>query len=161
MHAAARHRWLALVLVALVCAQALGFMHRVAHAPAAFGAVLHTAPGTSSGRHVSHESHLARAAHGGADQHARHTRQNDPQAHAGEPRHLGAPNWLALLFSLHEGEGDCRLYDSAGPQVLACAVPLVVPILSAPLAYLRLLAFGFVARWAALFDARGPPSFSR
>ena len=66
--------------------------------------------------------------------------------------------WLKALFSGHDDDSTCRLFDQLGhgdaaPSVAAVQLPLTVPTF-------LLLAFqgDFVARWAALFDARGPPS---
>ena len=68
-----------------------------------------------------------------------------------------ARGWLASLFSSHNSSADCRLYDqashgSAAPHVLALALPAVVP----PFA-VAIFQGEALARWAALFDARGPP----
>ena len=66
-------------------------------------------------------------------------------------------NWVDKLFSSHHGENDCRLFDqashgSAAPQVAALALPVVLP----PMA-VAIFQGEALARWAALFDARGPP----
>ena len=66
-------------------------------------------------------------------------------------------DWLAGLFSSHD-ETSCPLYDQlaqGGPIIMppALALPLV------PAAFVLQWFQGEVlARWAALFDARGPPS---
>lgn len=64
---------------------------------------------------------------------------------------------LAALFGEH-GEAECRLYDhlSGGPAALS--VPLVVLPITLPAATFAFLQGEFIARWVALFDARGPPS---
>lgn len=64
---------------------------------------------------------------------------------------------LALLFSSHTSDSDCRLYDqashgAAAPQVACLALPLLTPSLAVAAFQGEAL-----ARWAALFDARGPP----
>lgn len=64
--------------------------------------------------------------------------------------------WLAALFDGHDDESKCRLFDSltqGGPQ------PACVNVLPPPQAagLLATLAGAVLARWAALFDARGPP----
>ncbi len=66
-------------------------------------------------------------------------------------------NWLDKLFSSHHGDNDCRLFDqashgSAAPQLAALALPVVLP----PIA-VTIFQGEALARWAALFDARGPP----
>jgi hypothetical protein len=139
MSTPARHRsharlstrqWcVAFVLVALVCAQALGFMHRATHQVHAGGYV--------------------RAEHA------------VPSAHADAHEHAGteaAAGWLQALFGQHEDETDCRLYDGLGSQVFACPLPAGLAAMAPAQAFLSLLAGEFVARWAALFDARGPPA---
>jgi hypothetical protein len=120
-----------LVLLALVCAQALGFMHRVAH-----------------------EGHVGGSAHGEA-LHGAHQAGVDVQVGAGDSS--SAEGWLQALFALHENETDCRLYDGVGPQALACPAVTPVDAIAPTASYLSLLSGDFVARWAALFDARGPP----
>lgn len=62
-----------------------------------------------------------------------------------------------LLFSSHSSDSDCRLFDqlSAGHAMPALA-PLVPPVVLPSLA-VAIFAGEALARWAALFDARGPP----
>lgn len=130
-------RWLvAFVLVALVCAQALGLAHRVAHTP--------------------HEASEPRTAHTAALHHEHHHGEIERSNinNASQDHELG---WLERLFSQHHDENDCRLYDSLSPQAFACNASLPIPVIAPPLAYVRVLGDGFVARWTALFDARGPP----
>jgi hypothetical protein len=75
-------------------------------------------------------------------------------AHAGEADH--GSHGLVALFSDHS-DADCRLYDqlSQGPAAL-CVPALLLPVLlpAASFAYLEGEA---IARWVALFEARGPP----
>ena len=74
------------------------------------------------------------------------------QADASQPR-----GWLASLFSSHE-DSSCPLYDQLG-QGGMITVPPAVPLPLVPSAFVLLWFQGEVlARWAALFDARGPPS---
>lgn len=68
-----------------------------------------------------------------------------------------AHDWVAALFYSHQGDNDCRLYDqashgSAALNVAAAAPPMLMPSLTVAFFNSRAL-----ARWAALFDARGPP----
>jgi hypothetical protein len=113
---AVRRGLLGLVLLALVMAQTLGLMHRVAH-------------------------------HSGAEQPASLAALHDGDDHG----------WLAGLFSSHE-ESGCPVYDQLGhgatlPELRALPLPLV------PAAFILQWFQGEVlARWAALYDARGPPS---
>lgn len=70
---------------------------------------------------------------------------------------ISAASWVNALFSSHNGENDCRLYDQAShgsivPQVAVLALPVVLP----PLA-VAIFQGEALARWAAFFDARGPP----
>lgn len=65
--------------------------------------------------------------------------------------------FLDLLFSSHSSGKDCRLYDQAHdgqgmPSVAAAFLPVLLP--SSAVASFQGEA---LARWAALFDARGPP----
>lgn len=64
---------------------------------------------------------------------------------------------LALLFSAHTDDADCRLYDQAGHggatlHVACLPLPVVPPSFA-----VAIFQGEAIARWAALFDARGPP----
>ena len=121
-------RWcLVLVLISVACAQALGFMHGIAHA-------FH-----ADGQHTEHV--------GDAVRHASH-----PEAAA------EAQDWLEVLFAAHEEAGDCRLFDALGQQGPMLSSPVSLPMLMPSMSFQRLLAGAFVARRAALFEARGPPA---
>jgi hypothetical protein len=114
---------LVLALFALLAAQMLGVLHRVAHSPL-----------------TAHAS----AAHA--------------QTHVHEPAGAGPVDALLELFTGHGSDSDCRVYDQIGhgdvlPSVVALVLPVVVPA-----SVLQFFAGEFIARWAALFDARGPPS---
>ena len=68
------------------------------------------------------------------------------------------PGWVKRLFGLHEDVAQCQLYDAVmhpGCTPAAAIAPQPVP---AATAWVRTEA-AFVARQAALFDARGPPTF--
>ncbi|WP_411878128.1 hypothetical protein [Polaromonas sp. YR568] len=122
-----------LLAASLLLAQLLGLMHGVVHGPQA---------------HMHSHSH---AHHGG------HHQEHAALAHAGEAGE-GEGSWLAALFSSHDGDSDCRLFDQASHGQAAPTLPM----LSLPLV-LCTVAFDIsrgeaLARWAALFDARGPPS---
>ena len=65
--------------------------------------------------------------------------------------------FLEQLFSNHNTDTDCRLYDQLGdghamPAVALLELPVVLPSLKVAIFQGEAL-----ARWAALFDARGPP----
>ena len=122
-----------LLAAALLLAQLLGLMHGVVHGPQA---------------HIHSHSH---AHHDG------HHQEHAALAHAEEAGE-GGGSWLVALFSLHDGDSDCRLFDQASHGQAAPTLPM----LSLPLV-LCTVAFDIsrgeaLARWAALFDARGPPS---
>ncbi|EJL86272.1 hypothetical protein PMI15_01486 [Polaromonas sp. CF318] len=119
-----------LLAAALLLAQLLGLMHGVVHGPQA---------------HPHSHAH----AHHDGDHH-----EHSVLAPAEEQNEGG---WLASLFASHDGDSDCRLFDQASHGQAAPAFPM----LSLPLV-LSSLAFDIsrgeaLARWAALFDARGPP----
>lgn len=122
-------QWLAaIVLLSVLCAHALGFMHGIAHA-------FHADTAQSAPARLAPEgTHGANA--------------------------VPDSGWLQALFASHEDTGDCRLFDALGQQH---GPALCTPALShaqAPCTNLqRRLAGACVARWAALFEARGPPVF--
>lgn len=117
-----------LLACALLLAQTLGLMH----------GVVHGLPSASNDRAaVVQQSSLSFV----------------QQADAGG----ASGNWVDALFSTHHGHNDCRLFDqashgSAAPQVAVVALPVVLP----PFA-VAIFQGEALARWAALFDARGPP----
>ena len=66
-------------------------------------------------------------------------------------------SWVTCIFPSHTSNADCRLYDQAShgsvlPSVAALALPVLLPS-SAVAIFLG----ESLARWAALFEARGPP----
>ena len=63
---------------------------------------------------------------------------------------------IAGLFRGHAEASDCRLFDALAQPGCAAAAVVVLP-LSLPTAVLATAHGDFVARWSALFDARGPP----
>ena len=69
----------------------------------------------------------------------------------------GVNHLLASLFSLHHDVSDCRLFDQASHDGgLAMAVKSAPPVVLPPLT-VAIFQGEALARWAALFDARGPP----
>lgn len=126
---AARRATLLLTLVAaLWLAATLGLLHRTVHGPAAAQAS------------AVERASVAPAGSDIAPVHKRH--------------HTG---WLAALFGEH-GEAQCRLYDQLAHGAAALGVPTVVLPLALPVATFHFLEGLALARWVALFDARGPPS---
>ncbi|HEY8358582.1 MAG TPA: hypothetical protein VIL30_14085 [Ramlibacter sp.] len=65
-------------------------------------------------------------------------------------------NWVASLFAGHASDSDCRLYDPLNHEGAPGVPLLVLPLLLSSF-FLASCQGDFVARWAALFDARGPP----
>ena len=127
-------RWRATALLCTWCAlcilfaQTLGLVHGIAHGP------IHGDAGTQAAPAVAaHPGH----AHGNAQV---------------------APDVLETLFAQHEDAEDCRLFDALGQQPgAAMAGPVHPPAVPPCMQRLRRLEGAFVARWATLFDARGPP----
>lgn len=84
------------------------------------------------------------------------------QAHGDATHAASAPDRHGLFeaaFSGHGEASDCRVYDQLGHSDALPGVPmLILPL--APAAFLLQYFQGeALARWVALFDARGPPSF--
>lgn len=130
-------QWLATALLCAWCAlcilfaQTLGLVHGIAHGP------IHGDVGTQITQAV--------AAHAEQSHHAPGNAQV-------------APGALETLFPQHEDAEDCRLFDALGQQPGATlAGPVHPPAVPPCMQRLRRLEGAFVARWATLFDARGPP----
>ncbi len=64
----------------------------------------------------------------------------------------------ALFTDHHEGDAQCRLYDQLSHGPAAVSVPMIVLPLVLPTATFDFFAGEALARWVALFQARGPPS---
>jgi hypothetical protein len=78
------------------------------------------------------------------------------QAGAGDCSH--GHSWVEGLFSAHDDDSGCRLFDQLSQSDALAALPaLALPLFLAPF-LLRRLDRDFVARRAALFEARGPPA---
>ena len=87
----------------------------------------------------------------------KHNRSGAGYPSVAAPEALQDHGFFKQLFSNHLEGAECRLYDQLGdghalPVVVAMFIPVVLP---------SALVAGFaseaLARWAALFDARGPP----
>jgi hypothetical protein len=69
-----------------------------------------------------------------------------------------ADNFFSRLFSGHEEDSACRLYDQSSHLDAVPGVPvLALPLVLQPFVFSVLSGLA-VARWHALFQARGPPS---
>ncbi|MEJ8811193.1 hypothetical protein WKW77_08950 [Variovorax ureilyticus] len=73
------------------------------------------------------------------------------------PASPSSSHGLFALFGDHT-DAECRLYDQLSHGPAAIGVPLVVLPVTLPAATFAWLEGEVLARWAALFDARGPPS---
>ena len=72
---------------------------------------------------------------------------------AGQSKH----SVVNALFSSHNGEADCRLFDQASHgSAVTSPVVVMLPVVLPSLA-VAIFQGEALARWAALFDARGPP----
>lgn len=66
-------------------------------------------------------------------------------------------DFLTALFSSHQEASDCRLFDQVSHDgALITATPFALPVVPPPLT-VAIFQGEALARWAALFDARGPP----
>ena len=116
---------------ALWIAGTLGVMHRSLHVPGLAEAATASAPLVGA-------TATATAAQA----------QGDVHKHA---------HGLGSLFGEHT-DAECRLYDQLGDGSATPNVPLVVLPILLPAATFAWLQGEAIARWVALFDARGPPS---
>lgn len=66
-------------------------------------------------------------------------------------------SWTATLFSHHQDDSSCRLYDAVGHDMAPAATLAVLP-LAVPAFVLAVQQGECLARFSALFDARGPPA---
>ena len=122
-----RAAWGYLALV-LLLAPMLGLMHGLVHA--AVGSL-----------------YTAQAHHHDTDNHAHEHAQEHAEGHA----------WLADLFSAHADDSDCRVYDQlCHSEALSAPPALLLPVVLSSFVF-HFLEGEVRARWAALFEARGPP----
>jgi hypothetical protein len=77
-------------------------------------------------------------------------------AQAAQIVHKHTAHHLASLFGDHT-DAECRLYDQLSHGSAMPGVPLVVLPMLLPSATFAFLQGEALARWVALFDARGPP----
>ena len=131
-----------LLSAALVMAQMLGAVHSTAHGPAA--SLIH-----ASGQ-AADDDHEHGHGHEPNDAHKQHKLQNKATASS-------SSQFVISLFSSHQTASDCSLYDLASPGGALLAVAhIALPAVLPPMA-VAIFAGEALARWAALFDARGPP----
>ncbi|MDW5442864.1 hypothetical protein R6254_10055 [Polaromonas sp. SM01] len=72
----------------------------------------------------------------------------------GQAYHHG---WLDDLFSAHSNASDCRVFDQLSHSDGVPALPLLaLPMVLSSFVF-HFLEGEVLARWAALFEARGPP----
>ena len=76
------------------------------------------------------------------------------QAQAG----AASASWTTALFAAHDDDTTCRLFDAVGHDAAPAHAPIVLPP-AVPGFLLAQLQGDCLLRFAALFDARGPPSF--
>lgn len=93
---------------------------------------------------------MHRTLHSGPD----HSRLQAPQVKVPGPAHDAG---LLALFSGHGDSADCLLFDQACEGTGLLAKPIALLPTVAPALVLRTLQGLATARWAAAFDARGPP----
>lgn len=126
---AAARRWLAALLVLLLVSQTLGWMHRALH---------------GAGRQVPGSAVVSLI--------------NSPAGHSASGEAEALHGWVKALFGSHDDAAQCQLFDAATHTGIT-QVPDITPGLAPTAQSLARTESAFVARWAALFDARGPPVF--
>ncbi|MDI1339263.1 hypothetical protein [Polaromonas sp.] len=128
-HMAWRAAWGYLALV-LLLAPVLGLMHGVVH---------------GAGGHPQAEQ----------TQKPTQTQTQTQAAPTGD--HAHGHGWLDDLFSAHGNDSDCRVFDQlCHSQAPPAQALLVLPLALLPFVF-HFLEGEVLARWAALFEARGPP----
>ena len=80
----------------------------------------------------------------------------EPAAAVQEHEHQDRRGWADALFGEHDDPG-CRLFDQLSHGGCLPSVPAVLLPVAAPSFFLQWFQGEALARWAALFDARGPP----
>ena len=70
---------------------------------------------------------------------------------------VDAPRWSKKLFAGHDKAADCLVFDQLCHADALHFLPLQVLPTPLPNIVLVTLAGDFIARWAALYQARGPP----
>ena len=135
-----------LLSAALVMAQMLGAVHSTAHGPAA--SLIHASGQAADDDHEHGHGHGH--GHEPNDAHKQDKLQNKATASS-------SSQFVISLFSSHQTASDCSLYDLASPGGALLAVAhIALPAVLPPMA-VAIFQGEALARWAALFDARGPP----
>ena len=98
--------------------------------------------------------HIVTHGSSGSSLHSQDDGHDHDHAEVGVP---SANHFLASLFSSHQDISDCRLYDQASHDGgLVAAIQSTLPVVLPPMT-VAIFQGEALARWAALFDARGPP----
>jgi hypothetical protein len=133
------------LLLAVMATQSLGVMHAVVHLPR---------QGEAHGEAYSETHNPAR-------NEARSEAHNDAPADLHRAYAPGGPHAqhsvVHDLFGGHGDDFDCQLYDQLShgngpPRVAVVVLPVLLPVF-----LFQHFQGDAVARWATLFDARGPP----
>ena len=125
----------------LVLTQTLGLVHGVTHADVFAAAAGHSHAHVEPADHYDHYDN-----HGGGHPHIDHDVAPTPVS-----------GLLASVFDAHEQPSDCRLYDQCSHGAGVVAVLHQLPPVVLPPSQVAIFQGNALARWAALFDARGPP----
>jgi hypothetical protein len=80
-----------------------------------------------------------------------------PQAHLAASASAASPHGVAALFASHDDDATCRLLDAMGHDAAPTAAVVILPF-ALPSFVVATLRGECLARWRALFDARGPPA---
>ncbi len=70
-----------------------------------------------------------------------------------------AASWVAALEDGHADDPSCQVFDQASQALLSFDAPACALALFARNHFIQWSLGEAVARWAALFEARGPPAF--
>jgi hypothetical protein len=137
--------------LALLMVPLLGLMHGIVHGfehemPAALGSA-------QTQGHVQPRAFVGESTHDHGHSHA-----DAANSHASPNQATSHQGWSEALFAGHDKAADCLVFD----QLCSADVLHFLPSQALPTALtsvvLVTLAGDFIARWAALFQARGPPS---
>ncbi len=133
-----RHGLVGWLLLALLWAPTLGLLHRHVHVPHEAAHAAH------AGVQAAPSASAWAAAPGGAE--------NPGPAQTAGLLHDG----IASLFASHGEAADCLLYDQCSVADALVSAPLALPA-ALPVFLLHFFQGAALARWVALYDARGPP----
>ena len=91
------------------------------------------------------------------DQHEAGVVYADAQSEHAATEAGSAASWIKALFSAHEGQSDCRQYDQLNRDALPAGLVVVGVHVTPEILIVDMPRGEALARWAALFEARGPP----